>query len=127
MADSDGLTAKQRKAIQALVTSRSIGEAQAKAGVSESTLLRWRKLPAFRAALRQAERELFADGLRLLLADQERILNRMMVISERSESDNTRLRALARLEAALVKRFSALEIEELEERIAALEENRANE
>ena len=121
MTKNDGLTTKQRKAVQSLVTSRTIGEAEETCGVSSSTLLRWRKQPAFRAAVREAERELYRDGLRQLLADQQKNLQQIVKLRDEGDKDAVRLRAASTLETALVKRFEGLTLEEIEERIAALE------
>ena len=122
MKENDGLTAKQRAAIQALVTCRTIGEAVKQCGVSEATLSRWRKQPSFAEALRLAERELFVDGLRMLLADQNANLYGIMALRNRSESEMVRLRAALGLEAALDRRHAALTATEIEQRLLALEE-----
>lgn len=121
MGETGRLTAKQRAAVQALATSRTVGEAMRACGVPESTLNRWRKKPEFAAALREAERELWRDGLRLLLADQALNLASMMQLRQSGDSDPVRLKAAAHLESALQRRFTGLTLEELEERIAALE------
>ena len=121
MTRNGGLTAKQRAAVRALVTSRTIGEAEETCGVPPSTLLRWRKQPAFRAAVREAERELYRDGLRQLLADQQKNLQQIVKLRDEGDKDAVRLRAASTLETALVKRFEGLTLEEIEERIAALE------
>lgn len=121
MTGNDGLTARQRAAVRALVTCRTVAEAEIAAAVSPSTLLRWRKQPAFRAAVREAERELYREGLRRLLADQERNLEEIADIRDYSFRDEVRLRAAVALESALVRRFEGLTVEEIEDRIAALE------
>lgn len=121
MASSDGLTAKQRAAVRALVTSRTKREAEQTVGVSASTMLRWRKQPAFRAAVREAERALYRDGLRLLLADQADNLERIVKLRDEGDGDAVKLRAAATLERALARRFEGLTLEEIEERLALLE------
>lgn len=121
MADSDRLTARQRAAVQALATSRTIGEACEACGVPERTIQRWRKQPAFMAALREAEGELWRAGLRYLLTDQRENLESLVHIRQGGTSPAVRLRAAVALEAALQKRWSGLTLEDLEQRIAALE------
>ncbi len=121
MAENGNLTAKQRAAVRALVTSRTMAEAEKSAGVPTSTMHRWRKQPAFREAVREAERELYRDGLRLLLADQAANLERIIALRDAGDGDAVRLRAAVALEGALSKRFEGLTLEEIEERIEALE------
>ena len=121
MAENGNLTAKQRAAVRALVTSRTVREAEQAAGVSTSTMHRWRKQSAFSEAVREAERELYRDGLRLLLADQADNLKRIVKLRDEGDGDPVRLRAAATLERALARRFEGLTLEEIEERIAALE------
>lgn len=52
------LSAKQIRAIGALITSGSNEEAAKKIGVGRSTLWRWMKLPEFNQALQQARSQL---------------------------------------------------------------------
>jgi hypothetical protein len=52
------LTGKHEALIAALLNERTHAAAAAKAGVSEATLPRWLRLPAFRAGYLQARREL---------------------------------------------------------------------
>ena len=49
------LTPKQRRAVEALLTTGEVAAAAAAAGVSRDTLYRWLKQPAFLAAVRGAE------------------------------------------------------------------------
>jgi hypothetical protein len=50
------MTRKRSEAISALLSQRTVAAAAAKIGVSESSLLRWMREPAFRAAYRRARR-----------------------------------------------------------------------
>src|SRR5436190_1559367 len=59
---SSDLTPKQRKAVEALLTTGEVSGAAEAAGVSRDTVYRWLKAPAFLAAVREAE----ARGLRAL-------------------------------------------------------------
>ena len=121
MAENGNLTAKQRAAVRALVTSRTMAEAEKSAGVPTSTMHRWRKQPAFSEAVREAERELYRDGLRLLLADQAANLEQIIALRDAGDGDAVRLRAAVALERALARRFESLTLDEIEDRIAALE------
>ncbi len=65
------LTTKQLRAVQALLTARSVGAAATAAGVNERTLYRWQTEPAFKAALAAAEGELLDAATRRLLGLQD--------------------------------------------------------
>jgi hypothetical protein len=52
--DPNVLTARQQQAIDALLTRQSEEEVCQEVGIHRSTLLRWKKLPAFQAALEAA-------------------------------------------------------------------------
>ena len=121
MAENGNLTAKQRAAVRALVTSRTVREAEQAAGVSTSTMHRWRKQSAFREAVREAEKALYQDGLRRLLTDQAANLDRIIELRDEGDGDAVRLRAAVALERALARRFESLTLDEIEDRIAALE------
>lgn len=58
-----GLTLKQERAIAALLSQRTVGDAARVAGVGERTLHRWLKLPVFRKALDAARAELVRTAL----------------------------------------------------------------
>lgn len=62
VAESRLLTPKQRSAVEALLAAPSRAAAAAACGVSERTLLRWIKLPAFATAYRAAARAQFTDA-----------------------------------------------------------------
>ncbi len=65
--DALGLTPKQRAAIEALLTTKGIGAAADKAGVSRESIQLWLKDDEFRAALREATGEVFGEVSRGLL------------------------------------------------------------
>ncbi|GJQ37497.1 MAG: hypothetical protein JETCAE01_35070 [Anaerolineaceae bacterium] len=73
----NGITAKQSKAISALLTSRTIGEAATSAGVAERTLYTWLKRADFRGALREAQNELLDTTTRRLANGQTAELDTM--------------------------------------------------
>jgi len=58
MAENGVISAKQRRAIVALLSERTVRAAAQKAGIGERTLTRWRANPDFDRELRRAEREL---------------------------------------------------------------------
>lgn len=60
------LSAKQLKAISALLHESTLERAAKASGVSESTLIRWMKEEAFKAAYRDAKREVVNHATTLL-------------------------------------------------------------
>ena len=65
------LTHKQRAAIAALTSGHNYDQAAMAAGVSPRTIARWRELPHFELALRQAGRVAVADATRQLTSGLE--------------------------------------------------------
>ncbi|MDP9358838.1 MAG: hypothetical protein M3R02_26885 [Chloroflexota bacterium] len=65
---SSHLTPKQRKAVEALLTTGEVTAASAQAaGVSKDSIYRWLKEPLFLAAVREAEAKALDDLSRLLV------------------------------------------------------------
>lgn len=60
------VTQKQSLAISALLTTGDVSRAAEAAGVTRKTVHKWLKLPAFSAALEDAERNAFSDATRRL-------------------------------------------------------------
>jgi hypothetical protein len=119
--DGDGLNPKQRRLIAELLAQPTQDAALTAAGVSFTTLRRWRAEPSFVAALDTARRELFQSGYDALLALQAGNLSTLAALRDEAETESTRLRAAVALEAALVKRYELLALGDLERRIEALE------
>jgi hypothetical protein len=57
------MTAKQQKAIEALLAAPSIRQAAAATGLGEKSIRRWLRLPEFARAYEQARHQVFADAL----------------------------------------------------------------
>ncbi|MDP9356396.1 MAG: hypothetical protein M3R02_14145 [Chloroflexota bacterium] len=66
-ATSPHLTPKQRKAVEALLTTGEVTAAAQAAGVSKDSIYRWLKEPLFLAAVREAEAKALDDLSRLLV------------------------------------------------------------
>jgi len=66
MSPHDTLTPKQKAAVVALLSEKTVAQAAAKAGCSERTVLRWLKQPAFAQAVEQARQAVVQDGLNRL-------------------------------------------------------------
>src|SRR5204863_5150060 len=62
---ADGLTARQAKAVEALLQEPTVTRAAVVAGANERTLRRWLQLPAFRASLQRGRRESFGQAIGL--------------------------------------------------------------
>lgn len=118
--DSGEVNAKQRRLIVSLLSEATQAKALESAGVSFSTLARWRKEPAFAAALAEARRDIFTDGYNRLLSEQGANLDVMARLRD-AEAEGTQLRAAVAWEQSLVRRFELAELADLEQRIAALE------
>lgn len=119
--DKNGeLTAPQRRMIAALMTARTIGDACKEAGIGRTTLARWQKEPAFRTALNLAGGEAMSELSRALQG-----LASKAITTLESAMDGTDTPPAAKIRAADVVLGRLLQLRdqtELEERIAALEE-----
>ena len=95
------LTAKQRKAVPAVVTTKTAREAAIKAECSESSVYKWLQDPAFKAEVVTYE-TMIRDAIRYQLVDGAKeaadVIRNIMSGTVRDE-DN--LRASVRLRAAL--------------------------
>ena len=111
---------KQRKAVEALLTTGDARSAAQAAGVSRDTLYRWLKQPAFLAAVREAEARALDELSRVLVrlgSTAAATLERAM--AEPSAPWATRVRAA---DASLGRLLQLRELATLEARVAALEE-----
>jgi DNA-binding transcriptional MerR regulator len=113
------LSRKQDQAITALVTCQSITEAAAQCGLAEVTLRRWLKQDGFQAAYREARRAVVQHAI-----TQVQRATAEAVKTLRAVMQNTEAPASARVSAAkaiIETAVKAVELEDLEARIAALE------
>ena len=115
----DELTRNQERAVLALLTASTIKEAAAQAQISEPTLYRWLKEPAFREAWVEARRLAVGEALSPLSRATSRAMQVLLEVmdSPRSVSTAKVSAAWAVLESAL--RF--VELDALEKRIVVLE------
>jgi transposase-like protein len=120
-ARSDELTAQQRRAVTLLCSELSLAAVAKQLDINDATLRRWRKRPAFRAALRLALDQTFEDGTRLLTADQLRNLVELVSLRSKADDPAIRLRAALGLEGALARRRELLMIGDLHRRLDDLE------
>jgi hypothetical protein len=107
------------QAIAALLSYRNVEAAARAVGISANTLLRWTKEPEFDAACREARRTAFLQSIgRLQDASGAAVTTLLKIMLDSNVSAGTRLRAI---EIALGQGAKALEMEDLEARVAELE------
>ncbi|MCD6552444.1 MAG: helix-turn-helix domain-containing protein [Anaerolineae bacterium] len=105
------VTPKQRKAIEALLTTGSVAAAAKAAGVSRQTLYRWRKDTDFQDALRDAEREALQALSRSLVRLAEKATRTLEEMMESAERDSVKVRAADVVLARLLQVKSAADAE----------------
>ena len=110
---------KQEEAIAALLTQRNVEEAARAAGIGTRTLLRWLKLPEFQTAYRQARREAFGQCIaRLQQGASAAATTLLKTMIDPATPASVRVRAA---ECVMNQATKAIEIEDIEARVAALE------
>lgn len=116
----DKLGAKQEAAILALLTARSIEEAARTSNVALRTLHRWLKEPEFDAANRRAKRAAFGQAVaRLHQGSSAAAATMLKLMVDPAVPASTRLRAA---DCVFTHAKNAIETEEIEARVAALEQ-----
>jgi hypothetical protein len=110
---------KKEEAIAALLTLRNIDEAARATGVAPNTLLKWMKEPEFDAAYREARRLAFRQSVaRLQQASGAAVSTLLKVMLDVNAPHSTRVRAA---DSVLDHAAKAIEIEDVEARVSALE------
>ena len=110
---------KKEQAIAALLSHRSVEEAARAVGISANTLLRWTKEPEFDAAYREARRTASRQSIaRLQDASGAAVTTVLKIMLDSKVSAGTRLRAA---EVVLAHTAKAIEIEDIDVRVAELE------
>ena len=110
---------KQEDAIAALLTQRNVEEAARAAGIGARTLLRWLQLPKLQAAYRQARREAFGQAVaRLQQGTSAAATTLLKTMIDPATPASVRVRAA---EAIFNHAAKAIEIEDIEVRVSALE------
>lgn len=119
--EKPSLTPKQQKALAALLTGGTIGDAAKLAGISERQLLRWKDEPAFKAALADAVEEKITAAVRALsdaAAQAVDTLRTIMTNKHTRREDSVRVRAAATILSSTLR---WKEMTDLEQRLAAVE------
>jgi len=110
---------KQEEAIVALLSQRNIEDAAHATGVVARTLIRWLKLPEFRIAYREARRTASSQSIaRLQQGSSAAATTLLKIMLDVNAPASTRVRAA---DSVLDHAAKAIEIEDIEARVAALE------
>ena len=118
-AHGEKLSRKQEQTIAALLTCDSITAAAAGCGVAEATLHRWLKDTAFQAAYREARRAVVQHAIaQVQRATAEAVKTLRSVMQDAEAPASAKVSAAKAILETAVK---AVELEDLEARIAALE------
>jgi hypothetical protein len=118
-ADNHSLTAKQSRAIGFLLTCRTAGDAAKKSGVTERTIFTWMQQDNFRAALNNASRETIDNASRRLMQGQGEALDALSALIKKGRNESVR-RAAAVDWLNITLKYK--DINDIEERLTALEE-----
>ncbi len=110
---------KKEEAIAALLTQRNIEEAARSIDVTPKTLLRWLQVPEFNKAFREARRHAFGQAVaRLQQGTSAAATTFLKMMIDPNVPASVRLRAA---EAIFTHAAKAIEIEDIEARVTALE------
>jgi hypothetical protein len=117
---NEKLGPKKEAAVLALLSSRNLEEAAKAAGVTSRTLNRWLKEPEFNSAYRAAKRAAFDQAIaRLHQFSSAAVSTLGKVMLDPATPPATKVRAA---DSILDHTAKAIETEDLEARLAALEE-----
>jgi len=117
--DSIAIGPHERRAVEALLAGASQDAVAAAAGVSTRTLRRWLHLPRFAVALRAAQTQAFDEALGVLRASALDGVRALREVASDPEAPPAARVAAAR--ALIEEARKAVEVDEIEGRLAALE------
>jgi hypothetical protein len=110
---------KKEEAIAALLSQRSVDDAARAVAISTKTLLRWLQVPEFQAAYRQARRAAFSQSIaRLQQGTAAAATTLLKTMIDANTPACVKVRAA---EAIFNHAAKAIEIEDIEARVSALE------
>ena len=114
---------KQEEAVAALLTQRNIDEAAKSIGIASNTLLKWMRQPEFDKAYRDARRAAFGQAVaRLQQGTSAAATTLLKTMIDAATPASVRVRAA---EAIFNHAAKAIEIEDIEARVADLERAQA--
>jgi hypothetical protein len=96
-ASCSALSTEQEAAIAALLTEATFARSAAAAGIDEGVLFRWLQQPSFRAAFRQARRELVEAGIGRIQAATGEAVETLVSVARWGRRDGDRIRAATAL------------------------------
>jgi transposase-like protein len=115
---------KMEEAVAALLTQRNVEEAARAVGIGPATLLRWLKIPEFQTAYREARRAAFGQAVaRLQQGASAAATTLLKTMIDPNTPASVRVRAA---ESVMNHAMKAIEIEDIEARVAALEASAGN-
>jgi len=115
---------KKEEAIAALLTQRNIEEAAKTAGIGANTLLRWLKVPEFQAEYRKARHDAYSQSVsRLQQGTSAAATTLLKTMIDPGTPASVKVRAA---EAIFNHAAKAIEIEDIDARVTALEAAAAN-
>ena len=110
---------KLEEAVAAMLTQRNLDEVARSIGIGTATLLRWQKQPEFQKAFREARRDAYSQSIaRLQQGTTAAATTLLKTMIDPGTPASVRLRAA---EAIFNHAAKAIEIEDIEARVAALE------
>ena len=110
---------KLEEAVAAMLTQRTLEEVARSIGIGTATLLRWQKQPEFQKAFREARRDAYSQSIaRLQQGTTAAATTLLKTMIDPGTPASVRVRAA---EAILNHAAKAIEIEDIEARVAALE------
>ena len=111
---------KKEEAVAALLVQRNLEDAARAGGISPKTLPRWMKEPEFDAAYRAARRAAFSQSIaRLQQGSSAAATTLLKTMIDPNTPASVRVRAA---ECVMNQATKAIEIEDIEARVAALEQ-----
>ena len=110
---------KKEEAIAALLSQRNLEEAARSIGVAPNTLLKWQKLPEFDTAYREARKAAYRQAVaRLQQGTSAAATTLLKTLIDPAAPASVKVRAA---EAIFNHAAKAIEIEDIDARVAALE------
>ena len=117
------LSRTQLSAIPHLAAGNSIRATADTIGVSERSIRRWLRQPEFAAALREAEKEVWNATVRKLRALGEKAVNTLgRVLEDPGATPSARIQAARAILDGIAKAEALSRLQDLEDRVRALEE-----
>lgn len=120
MIENDTLSRNQERVISILLSEPTLTAAAKKAGVTELTLYRWFKQADFATAYREACRQVVDTAIGSLQAACAEAVDTLRVIMADVQAPASSRVTAAR--TVLEMAFKAVELEDIEERVSALEQ-----